>query len=281
MALKSKFKIVTSLYNKNTTTSTTSTVKRTRGPISKSACKPCQPVGEEASKLAEVLGLYARNDNYFQPYKEWREQSKQSLNDVMKELLARYPKKLGIYLCNTKKIQRKYRKQKRNKKNCAEEQATHTLGAKSIARHHHEQREKLGDSYSTIGAYVKAYQTRSGEYPNEYTRGICEKAIATCEERNFTTSSDPSVLNPILDAAYNGHHKGYERGRGLGWSRVAWSHNMANETRNDNIRRLTVELENTQSELQNAMTKIQGWRLQVAGWNITLSSHKLIAFSSP
>ncbi|MQL87316.1 hypothetical protein Taro_019855 [Colocasia esculenta] len=65
--------------------STTSTVKRTRGPISKSACKPpngkkwkCmfihrQPVGEEASKLAEVVGLYARNDNYFQPYKEWRE----------------------------------------------------------------------------------------------------------------------------------------------------------------------------------------------------------------
>ncbi|MQL68224.1 hypothetical protein Taro_000515 [Colocasia esculenta] len=144
-------------------------------------------------------------------------------------------------------------------------------------------REKLGDSYSTVGAYVKAHQTKSGEYPNEYTRAICvciceltfvntniahyisnfavqEKAIATCEERNFTSSSDPSVLTLVLDAVYNGHHGGYERGRGLGWSRVAWSHNMANEARNDNIRRLTVELENTQSELQNAMAEIQGVR---------------------
>ncbi|MQL95421.1 hypothetical protein Taro_028083, partial [Colocasia esculenta] len=92
----------------------------------------------------------------------------------------------------------------------------------------------------------------------EYSISNKEKVIATCEERNFTSSSDPSVLTPVLDAVYNGHHGGYERGRGLGWSRVAWSHNMANETRNDNIRRLTVELENTQSELQNAMAKIQG-----------------------
>ncbi|MQL96867.1 hypothetical protein Taro_029547 [Colocasia esculenta] len=160
------------------------------------------------------------------------------------------------YWKNPKKIQ----ETERNKKNRAEEQATHTLGAKSIARHHHEQLEKLGDSYSTVGAYVKAHQTKSGEYPNEYTHAICEKAIATCEERNFASSSDPSVLTPVLDVVYNRHHGGYERGRGLGWSRVAWSHNMANEARNDNIRWLTVELENTQSELQNAMAEIQGVR---------------------
>ncbi|MQM23264.1 hypothetical protein Taro_056327 [Colocasia esculenta] len=37
---------------------------------------------------------------------------------------------------------------------------------------------------------------------------LYEKAIATCEERNFTSSSDPSILTPILDAIYNKHHGG-------------------------------------------------------------------------
>ncbi|MQM14015.1 hypothetical protein Taro_046943 [Colocasia esculenta] len=90
-----------------------------------------------------------------------------------------------------------------------------------FAAHYSIKREKLGDSYSTIRAYVKAHQTKSGEYSNDYTRAICEKVISTCEERNFTNSSDPSVLTPVLDAIYNGHHGGYERVRGLGWSRVA------------------------------------------------------------
>ncbi|MQM09508.1 hypothetical protein Taro_042382 [Colocasia esculenta] len=83
-------------------TTSISKVRRTRGPISKIECNPpkgqkwrCifidqQPVGVEASKLADVLGLYARNDNYFPPYKEWKEQSKQSLNDVMKDILVQY-----------------------------------------------------------------------------------------------------------------------------------------------------------------------------------------------
>ncbi|MQL74540.1 hypothetical protein Taro_006914, partial [Colocasia esculenta] len=42
-----------------------------------------------------------------------------------------------------------------------------------------------------------------------------EKVIAACEEKNLTNSSDPSIFTPILDDVYNGHHGGYERGRGL------------------------------------------------------------------
>ncbi|MQM12105.1 hypothetical protein Taro_045021 [Colocasia esculenta] len=61
-----------------------------------------------------------------------------------------------------------------------------------------------------------------------------EKVIAACEEKNLTNSSDPSILTPILDDVYNGHHGGYERGRGLGWSRGAWRHNMSNEASNEN-----------------------------------------------
>ncbi|MQM07487.1 hypothetical protein Taro_040326 [Colocasia esculenta] len=48
-----------------------------------------------------------------------------------------------------------------------------------------------------------------------------EKAIATCEERNFTSSLDPSILTYVLDAVYHRNHGGFERGCGLGWSRVA------------------------------------------------------------
>ncbi|MQL90878.1 hypothetical protein Taro_023480 [Colocasia esculenta] len=73
----------------------------------------------------------------------------------------------------------------RNKKNRAHEQATHTLGAKSIARHNQEQREKLGDNYTTLAAYIKAHQTKSGDYPNEHTRSICEKVIEVCQEKDI------------------------------------------------------------------------------------------------
>ncbi|MQL85632.1 hypothetical protein Taro_018164, partial [Colocasia esculenta] len=104
----------------------------------------------------------------------------------------------------------------RNKKNRVAEQATHMLGARSIARHNHEQQQKLGDNYSTREAYLAAHKMKSEEYPNAYTHTICEKVIAACEEKNLTNSSDPSILTPILDDVYNGHHGGYERGRVLG-----------------------------------------------------------------
>ncbi|MQL70513.1 hypothetical protein Taro_002825, partial [Colocasia esculenta] len=132
------------------------------------------------------------------------------------------------------KNSKKKREKERNKKNRVADQATHTLGAKSIARHNYEQQQKLGDNYSTLEAYVAAHKMKSGEYPNAYIHTICEKVIAACEEKNLTNSSDPSILTPILDDVYNGHHGGYERGRGLGWSRGAWRHNMSSEASNEN-----------------------------------------------
>ncbi|MQL76441.1 hypothetical protein Taro_008829 [Colocasia esculenta] len=135
------------------------------------------------------------------------------------------------YWKNSKKIQ----ETERNKKNRVADQATHTLGAKSIARHNYEQQQKLGDNYSTLEAYVAAHKMKCGEYPNAYTHTICEKVIATCEEKNLTNSSYPSILTPILDDVYNGHHGGYERGRGLGWCRGAWRHNMSSEASNENV----------------------------------------------
>ncbi|MQL99533.1 hypothetical protein Taro_032256 [Colocasia esculenta] len=112
------------------------------------------------------------------------------------------------YWKNSNKIQ----EIERNKKNRVAEQATHMLGAKSIARRNHEQQQKLGDNYSTLEAYLAAHKMKSGEYPNAYTHTICEKVIVACEEKNLTNSSDPSILTPILDDVYNGHHGGYERG---------------------------------------------------------------------
>ncbi|MQL68195.1 hypothetical protein Taro_000453 [Colocasia esculenta] len=247
---------------------------------------------------------------------EWKEQSKQSLNDVMKDILAQYDfvgkegfptnmadvtrfcefsissklkewratlKREGYmkgvdgelyvmppneriseqswnlllqYWKNSKKIQ----ETERNKINRVADQATHTVGAKSIARHNYEQQQKLGDNYSTLEAYVAAHKMKIREYPNAYTHTICEKVIPACEEKNLTNSSDPSMLTPILDDVYNGHHGGYERGRGLGWSRGAWRHNMSNEASNENVRQLTSELQHTQSELQNAMKEIDNMR---------------------
>ncbi|KAG9439918.1 hypothetical protein H6P81_020083 [Aristolochia fimbriata] len=37
---------------------------------------------------------------------------------------------------------------------------------------------------------------------------------------NKVSSQDPKDLGPILDEVYNGHHGGYERGLGEGWSRA-------------------------------------------------------------
>lgn len=88
--------------NVETSSTSISKVRKTRGPTQKSAFDPpqgmkwtCmfirnQPVGEPASKLAGTLGLYARNESYFSPYKKWKQQSMQSFNDVMKEIMACY-----------------------------------------------------------------------------------------------------------------------------------------------------------------------------------------------
>ncbi|MQM17100.1 hypothetical protein Taro_050066 [Colocasia esculenta] len=35
------------------------------------------------------------------------------------------------------------------------------------------ERLKLGDSYTTLGAYLKTHQMKSGDYPDEYTRVLC------------------------------------------------------------------------------------------------------------
>ncbi|MQL78624.1 hypothetical protein Taro_011052 [Colocasia esculenta] len=142
----------------------------------------------------------------------------------------------------------KIREFERNQKNRAQEQATHTLGAKSIARHNQEQREKLGDSYTTLGAYIKAHQTKGGDYPNEYTRSICEKVIETCQEKDLMSSSEPTILSPILDAVCNGHHGGFERGYGLGWSRMSRWGDSGNQASNYNIKQLTIELQNAKAK---------------------------------
>ncbi|MQM03189.1 hypothetical protein Taro_035963, partial [Colocasia esculenta] len=104
----------------------------------------------------------------------------------------------------------------RNKRNRGEDRATHTLGAKSIARHNHDE----------------------------------EKVRLTCVEREITNSSDPCILSPILDIVYKGHHGGYERGRGLGWSRaVPWSKLEATAS-NESVQHLTHELQNAKAEIE-------------------------------
>ncbi|MQM17885.1 hypothetical protein Taro_050868, partial [Colocasia esculenta] len=184
---------------------------------------------QATSKLAIVLGLYARLDGYFPPYKEWKEQSPHSFNDVMKDIMRDYdfvdyeglPANVNIvtHFCK-ESLQRKLRdwrcwlkahyyiegipeevlmksldkrvtqenwelllkfwergnkvsEAERNKRNCGKDRPTHTLGAKSIARHNQDEREKLGGNYTTIGAYLKAHQTKNGGYPDEYTRAMC------------------------------------------------------------------------------------------------------------
>ncbi|MQM03284.1 hypothetical protein Taro_036063, partial [Colocasia esculenta] len=110
----------------------------------------------------------------------------------------------------------KVRESERNKNNRALEQATHTLGARSIARHNQER----------------------------------EKVIKVCQEKDLMNSSDPTVLSPILDAICNGHHGGYERGCGLGWSRMSRRGDIGNLSSNDNIKQLTTELQKAMAEIE-------------------------------
>ncbi|MQM16415.1 hypothetical protein Taro_049374 [Colocasia esculenta] len=313
------------MNNSNTNSTTTTfpsnyTLRKTRGPTQETAVTPpkgqrwkCliidgQPVGQAACKLAIILGLYARMEGYFPPYKQWKEQSPQSFKDVMKDIMRDYDfvdiegmqanMAIVTHFCyeSLKKKVRDWRfwlkthyyidvvpdevvmkapdkrvtqknwelllkywerddkilEAERNKRNRGEDRATHTLGAKSIARHNHDEREKLGDDYTSLGAYLKAHQTKNGDYPNDYTQAMCEKVRLTCVERDITNSSDPCILSPILDIVYKGHHGGYERGRGLGWSRaVPWSKLEATASNsNESVQHLTHELQNARAEIE-------------------------------
>ncbi|MQM07067.1 hypothetical protein Taro_039903, partial [Colocasia esculenta] len=177
---------------------------------------------QAASKLAIVLGLYARLDGYFPPYKEWKEQSPHSFNDVMKDIMRDYD----------------------------------FVDDEGLPAN----REKLGGNYTTIGAYLKAHQTKSGGYPDEYTRAMCEKVEESCAQRELMNSSEPSVLSPILDEVYKGHHGGYERGRGLGCSRAIWCNNMQTDTSNETIQNLTLQLQNAKAEIENSKSVIEALR---------------------
>ncbi|MQL79918.1 hypothetical protein Taro_012351 [Colocasia esculenta] len=218
-----------------------STSRKTRGPTQQPVVMPpsgekwrClfidgQAVGKAGSKLAIVLGLYARMEGYFPPHKQWREQSPQSFEDVMNDIQKDYDfvdpegmpanlmvvthfckeslqKKLRDWRCWLKnhyyieavpndvlmkapdkritqggwelllkfwESEKKVSEAERNKKNRGEDRPTHTLGAKSIARHNQDECLKLGDSYTTLGAYLKAHQMKNGDYPDEYTRLLC------------------------------------------------------------------------------------------------------------
>ncbi|MQL74223.1 hypothetical protein Taro_006561 [Colocasia esculenta] len=152
-------------------------------------------------------------EGYFPPHKQWKDQSLESFNDVMKDIMRDYDfvdlegmqanMIIVTRFCNEslKKKLRDWRfwlkthyyiegvsdevllkaldkritqanwelllkywdredkvlEAKRNMRNRGEDRPTHTLGAKSIARHNHDERENLGDDYTTLGAYLKAH----------------------------------------------------------------------------------------------------------------------------
>ncbi|MQL85274.1 hypothetical protein Taro_017790 [Colocasia esculenta] len=82
------------------------------------------------------------------------------------------------------------------------------------------QRLKLGDSYTTLGAYLKAHQMKSGDYLDEYTRVLCA----------------------IMEG---------ERGRGLGWSKaLPWSEHMRTQTSNEGVKHLSFELQIAKTEIE-------------------------------
>ncbi|MQL70072.1 hypothetical protein Taro_002363 [Colocasia esculenta] len=64
------------------------------------------------------------------------------------------------------------------------------------------------------------------------------------------SSSEPTILSPILDAVCNGHHGGFERGCGLGWSRMSRWGDSGNQASNYNIKQLIIELQNAKAEIE-------------------------------
>ncbi|MQM18536.1 hypothetical protein Taro_051529, partial [Colocasia esculenta] len=79
---------------------------------------------------------------------------------------------------------------------------------------------------------------------------VYEKVIEICQEKDLMNSSNPTVLSPILDVVCNGHHGGYERGCRLGWSRMSRWGDIGNQSSNDNIKQLTIELKNAKAEIE-------------------------------
>ncbi|MQM18925.1 hypothetical protein Taro_051924 [Colocasia esculenta] len=82
-----------------------------------------------------------------------------------------------------------------------------------------------------------------------------EKVIEACQEKDLMSSSEPTILSPILDAVCNGHHGGFERGCGLGWSRMSRWGDCGNQASNYNIKQLTIELQNVKVEIEAMHTR--------------------------
>ncbi|MQL98305.1 hypothetical protein Taro_031015, partial [Colocasia esculenta] len=87
------------------------------------------------------------------------------------------------------------------------------------------------------------------------TLDLYEKVIEACQEKDLMSSSEPVILSPILDVVCNGHYGGYERGCGLGWSRMSRWGDIANQASNDNIKQLTLELQNAKAEIETMHTR--------------------------
>ncbi|MQL93642.1 hypothetical protein Taro_026291, partial [Colocasia esculenta] len=82
------------------------------------------------------------------------------------------------------------------------------------------------------------------------TLDLYEKVIEACQEKDLMSSSESTILSPILDVVCNGHHGGFERGCGLGWSRISRWGDSGNQASNYNIKQLTIELQNAKTEIE-------------------------------
>ncbi|MQM21708.1 hypothetical protein Taro_054751 [Colocasia esculenta] len=139
----------------------------------------------------------------------------------------------------------------RNKKNRAHEQATHTLGANPlhvIIKNNEKNWEIITRRLRHILRLIK----QKAEIIPMSTLDLYayEKVIEVCQEKDIMSSSEPTILSPILDVVCNGHHGGYERGCGLGWSKMSHCGDIGNQASNDNIKQLTVELQNAKAEIE-------------------------------
>ncbi|MQM22421.1 hypothetical protein Taro_055473 [Colocasia esculenta] len=59
------------------------------------------------------------------------------------------------------------------------------------------------------GYMIKSGVGTAGEGDTKFQK---EKVIEVCQEKDLMSSSEPSILSPILDVVCNGHYGGYERG---------------------------------------------------------------------
>ncbi|KAG9450330.1 hypothetical protein H6P81_010295 [Aristolochia fimbriata] len=128
-----------------------------------------------------------------------------------------------------------------NKQNRSHAQATHTLGTRSIARHYNDERQKKGTNFDILESYLSAHQCKKGGYPNTHTQLKCAEVVEKFHGIEGVDPTDPRALSSVLDKVYKGHHGGYERGLGTGWSRRKHSVG-ATSSRNEN-NQLSAQLE--------------------------------------